>query len=174
MQQLEHLSTHDHLTGMLNRAAFVEHAQRALVRLAHDRMPVALLMLDLDWFKRVNDTYGHLAGDEVLKAVSATVVQALRPNELLGRIGGEEFALLLQGVDGKEACATAERLCKAVRALTLVQDDGRVVHPTISIGIVALNRTPDNYRLGHLLKVADIALYATKNNGRDGYSLSCV
>lgn len=173
LQQLEHLSTHDHLTGMLNRAAFVERAQRALARLAHDSRPVAMLMLDLDWFKQVNDTYGHLAGDEVLKAVSEAVVQTLRPNELLGRIGGEEFALLLQGVDGQEACATAERLCKAVRALALEQHDGQMLRPTISIGVVALGRTPGNYGLGQLLKLADMALYATKDNGRDGYSLSC-
>ena len=172
LQKLEHLSTHDHLTGMLNRAAFVERSQRALVRLAHDSRPVAMLMLDLDWFKKVNDTYGHLAGDEVLKAVSEAVIQTLRPNELLGRIGGEEFALLLQGVDGHEACATAERLCKAVRALALEQDDGQVLRPTISIGVAALTRTPGNYGLGQLLKLADMALYATKDNGRDGYSLS--
>lgn len=172
MAQLEHLSTHDHLTGMLNRAAFVENAQRALARLAHARMPVALLMLDLDWFKRVNDTYGHAAGDAVLKAVSTAVVQALRPHELLGRMGGEEFALLLQDTDRQEACATAERLCAAVRALALKQEDGCMLYPTISIGVVALDRTPGNYPLGNLLKLADMALYAAKDNGRNGYSLS--
>ncbi len=171
MARLEHSSTHDHLTGMLTRAAFSEQAHRILARLGHGRQPVALLMLDLDWFKRVNDTYGHAAGDVVLQAVSRTVVQSLRPHELLGRMGGEEFALLLPGADAQEASATAERLCAAIRALTIEVDEGKTLRPTISIGVVALDAT-DTLTLSVLLRKADLALYSAKENGRDGFCLS--
>src|SRR5574343_734305 len=109
-QELQHLVSHDALTGALSRHALFEHGQREVERARRNGRPLAALMLDLDHFKQVNDTHGHLVGDQVLKDFATRVQNALRRVDLLGRFGGEEFLVLLPEADAAQAWAVAERI----------------------------------------------------------------
>ncbi|MGE5478645.1 MAG: diguanylate cyclase [Bacteroidales bacterium] len=164
-QKLVEAATQDSLTGALNRRAFMEaaHAAITLAR-RHDR-PLALLMLDADHFKSVNDTYGHHMGDAVLMRLSALARACVRGSDCFGRLGGEEFAILLPETTGERAAEVAERLLAAVRAAEVATDDGKTISFTISIGLAAL--TPDIADEDALLRHADRALYCAKSLGRD-------
>lgn len=161
---LARLLTTDHLTGAANRAHFFQMAEAELLRARRYDRPVALVMLDADHFKRVNDTAGHQAGDEVLKQIVREARHVLRGSDMVGRIGGEEFALLLPSTTPQEALDIAERLRSAVEAV--VHDiAGQTLRVTISLGIASLDATTDN--LEDLLAAADEALYAAKGAGRN-------
>jgi diguanylate cyclase (GGDEF)-like protein len=129
---------------------------------------VVLLLLDLDHFKRINDAYGHSAGDNVLRAVSRAIVSSLREIDKAFRIGGEEFAVLLQGADSAAALVTAERLRIAI-AERPIEVDGRLIPVTTSVGI-ALAR--DEGEADALLRAADAALYRAKAEGRNRVIMS--
>jgi len=141
-----------------------EIAERTMSR--HES--VALLMLDLDHFKKVNDTYGHMAGDHVLRAVAEAVRAEIRGQDIAGRWGGEEFVVLLSNVDADELRAVAERVRHRVRSLVIPvpATDGPVRNPTISIG-GALSADTHPAHLDELLIAADTALYQAKEHGRD-------
>lgn len=169
LRRLDRAVSHDSLTDVLARAAFLSQGQRRLERLQQSNEPAAVLMLDLDHFKLVNDHHGHHAGDALLSAFARTVTQVLRPEDLLGRVGGEEFAVLLPGVRASAAQQIATRICMAVRAQRLTLPQGAVVQVTVSIGVALTGNAPQT--LAELLQRADVALYQAKAAGRDGWSM---
>lgn len=153
----------DALTGVFNRRSFVEEGERLVALARRHERPVAVLMIDADHFKSVNDTHGHDVGDVVLRAMAATVAGALRDTDVFGRLGGEEFAALLPETDAAGAEALAWAIVRAVRGLAVPLPGGGELRFTVSIGIGGGSASG----LDALLKQADLALYAAKNAGRD-------
>ncbi|QNM96883.1 sensor domain-containing diguanylate cyclase [Chitinimonas koreensis] len=158
-------ATIDPLTGVANRGYFLERAQQEWQRALRYDHPLGLMLLDLDHFKSINDRYGHDAGDRVLRAFTDAIRQQLRETDLLGRLGGEEFAVLLPEENERGLLDAAERL-RAVTAATAIKlPGGSVLSVTVSIGCTLSESTsPD---VDSLLKEADLALYAAKRDGRD-------
>ncbi len=158
----------DPLTGLYNRRYMNTHG-RAMVEEAGQRgKALSVLVMDLDYFKKVNDTWGHDAGDEVLREVAARLKKQLRRLDVICRIGGEEFAVLLPGADVRMAQQVAERLRRAVagQPVKITTDDGELdLHITISIGLASFEKKEDT--LESLLKRADEALYTAKQQGRN-------
>ena len=113
LHRMRYQAHHDSLTDVLSRNGFVQASNSLLQRLTHESGSVAVLMLDLDHFKRVNDSYGHATGDLLLREFTRTMTQTLRPQDVLGRIGGEEFAVVLPRISAADAATIAERLCHA-------------------------------------------------------------
>lgn len=161
---LEHLATTDHLTNLLNRRAFLESTEKEMRRSHRYGQPLTLLMLDVDHFKHINDTYGHPAGDEVLRRIAATTVSLLRDEDLSGRLGGEEFAVALVQVPLAAAVLVAERLRQTISKL-VIDFEGRQISATVSIGIAEFGVDADS--LTRLINVADQRLYAAKRAGRN-------
>ncbi len=155
----------DELTGLLNRRAFDESIATAYARLKRHGETTALVALDIDHFKRVNDTYGHGAGDEVLTAVARTVLNSVRSIDGVFRCGGEEFSVLLPGADTTAAQVTAERIRAAVEGL-IVNAGDTPLRVTVSLGI-AMATTTANGQPVELQKRADLALYRAKESGRN-------
>lgn len=160
-QELQRLSSTDALTGLFNRRE-LDRRMRIALRHADERSDaLGVLLLDVDHFKRINDTQGHAAGDAVLKALGALLSEAGRDADIIGRFGGEEFLLVLPGADAEGALTFANRLLARIRALEL---EGLTV--TASIGHTQFDPNRD-LKIESLLKRADEALYAAKNAGRD-------
>jgi diguanylate cyclase (GGDEF)-like protein len=155
-------ATIDPLTGLFNRRAFMNDAEAAIARRASRSEPFAVLLADLDHFKTINDLYGHAIGDRVLKIFAATLARCIGANDLSGRFGGEEFAILMPGADEDAALALGERI-RATFADAASELDGRAVAATVSIGVAA-SRVGD---LDGLLGRADSALYRAKQDGRN-------
>ncbi|MBF0218759.1 MAG: diguanylate cyclase [Gammaproteobacteria bacterium] len=166
-RELEQLARMDSLTALYNRRYFVELATQELRRSVRHIRTLSLLMLDLDHFKRVNDTYGHFSGDVVLKGAAETLRRMVRQTDLIGRLGGEEFALILPETGEQEAKDLAQRICEAMVAREFSDMEGaRYFHVSCSIGVTST--LPDaETQLEHLLKLADDALYLAKENGRN-------
>lgn len=163
-QQLQAAARTDAKTGLLNAVAWQREADAEIARATRTDDPLALLLIDIDHFKRVNDVYGHLTGDEVLVSVADVMTQQLREYDVVGRFGGEEFVVLLPGADTLEACRVAERLRSRVRRMSVPADEAAVA-VTISVG-VAMFRT-HGHDLIELMASADLALYRAKESGRD-------
>ncbi|MBN9498987.1 MAG: diguanylate cyclase [Alphaproteobacteria bacterium] len=164
--ELERLATIDPLTGVANRRSFLARADVELARTKRYAGTCAILALDIDHFKRVNDTYGHAAGDGVLVEFARRVHDCLRTTDLLGRIGGEEFAILAPGIGVAEATILAGRVLAAVRD-NPISVDGAEIGVTVSIGISALD--PVGADVAAAQQRADEALYRAKREGRDRY-----
>ncbi|MDD5029385.1 MAG: GGDEF domain-containing protein [Rhodoferax sp.] len=155
----------DYLTGLDNRRHFLEQAENELVRtLRYDR-DLSILMIDIDHFKQVNDTYGHKVGDIVLQKFAAVCRATLRNIDVIGRIGGEEFAVLLPEAGREQAMDAAERLRAALACTQVKLDGGLPLHVTASFGVVTLEEKDTNIDM--LLNQADQALYHAKNQGRN-------
>jgi diguanylate cyclase (GGDEF)-like protein len=168
-QDYKRASLVDPLTGVWNRRAFLDYASRQLRRAASDKLPMALIAFDLDQFKSINDTYGHLAGDCLLRSFCEVASKALRSGDLFGRIGGEEFACLLADVSSMDAAAVAERLRRRF-ANTEINCGSSRLHATVSAGIALAGQPlPD---LEALMSTADRALYRAKELGRNRVELS--
>jgi diguanylate cyclase (GGDEF)-like protein len=169
-ERLKQVGMTDSLTGLANRRYFDERMREEIQRAARYSVPVACLFIDVDCFKRINDTYGHLTGDRALAAVAACVRQQVRLGDTLARYGGEEFAALLQG-DRSDALIAAERVRHAVEQLDLQDDDGERIALTVSIGVAArtiVGGGSDALEIGRsLMEAADRAMYQAKNNGRN-------
>lgn len=151
----------DSLTGALNARSFGELAEREVARSRRTGAPLTVVYLDLDGFKSVNDTFGHSAGDDVLKDVAEALRAGLRPTDVVGRLGGDEFALLLPDTDVAAATNPLNRLRAAVRTIA-----GRTGYPiSASIGAATFVRPPQD--LDALLRVADQLMYRAKNEGKD-------
>ena len=167
-RQLQTLSSTDSLTGLYNRGHWEESLKQEYARHSRYDTAATLVMFDIDHFKRVNDTYGHQAGDKVIQQVAETVREHIRDVDIAGRYGGEEFAVLLPGTAKEGGKVFAERLRKAVEAKS-VTHDGQVIRCTISLGVADLSRPTPDYKA--LIERADHALYQSKGNGRNCVSL---
>ncbi len=157
------LASTDSLTGLPNRHAFLERAENARQAALRQRQPLALAMMDIDHFKQINDRFGHATGDEALNVFARAARATLRAHETIGRLGGEEFAMVLPATELPGALAAAERLRQAVREAVVITS-GSNYTMTVSIGVVVLE---PNETLGMALARADHALYAAKSGGRD-------
>ena len=167
--QLRAAARTDPKTGLLNAGAWEQEADREIVRATRERRPLAILLADLDHFKQVNDIHGHLVGDQVLLSASQALGAGLRQYDLLGRFGGEEFAMLLPNADHNEACQIAERVRRQLVVAPVVAGNA-VVEVTVSIGVATLGKHGTD--LTDLLTAADLALYRAKANGRNQVALA--
>lgn len=158
--QLQRAVIHDPLTQLYNRAGFIDLASRMISRQPGDQF-VTMLMIDIDHFKQINDTHGHAAGDTVLRAIATHLLQALRSDDVIGRVGGEEFAVALN--PGRQGLIVAQRICSSVRQLPIAIGDVRL-SVTISVGVATVRA---DTALGAALALADKALYRAKEMGRD-------
>ena len=166
-QQLTTLSITDRLTGLYNRGYWEECLRNEFNRYHRTGKSSTLMMLDIDFFKKVNDTYGHLAGDEVLRRASAILRQTVRCSDMPGRYGGEEFGVLLIDINESIAKLVAERLRQSMEKQTVVFD-GQEIRFTISIGMAEVSNQPS---ATHWLQQADGALYHSKHTGRNRVTL---
>ena len=149
----------------------VRNMRRLIQDSAQSQKALSVLVMDIDHFKRFNDQYGHLAGDQVIQMVARTLKQQLREGDIVARYGGEEFVLLLPQTSSAEAKVVAQRTCDAIRNQPVVLDSGKSLHVTISVGVHA------SLPLGEadwksLIAAADAAMYQAKRSGRDRIELS--
>ena len=159
--ELENLATHDSLTGALTRRALFSQGEVELARASRTGEPMSVLMMDLDHFKQVNDTHGHLVGDAVLRDFALRVEAQRRQTDLFGRYGGEEFVLLLPNTDAAQSQVVAQRILDSRSA------DPRLPLCTVSIGVATHQRSDDGQTLETLINQADQALYQAKGQGRN-------
>lgn len=162
--QLEHLSRTDRLTELNNRGHWEECLEREFRRFKRTGQDTSLVMFDIDHFKAVNDTYGHQAGDEVIRQVAKTLRDTMRETDIGGRYGGEEFGVILVNTDASSAYFFAERLRKKIGKLTVHHDEQKIEF-TISLGISQLHEGLDDYQAW--LEESDQALYQSKEGGRN-------
>jgi diguanylate cyclase (GGDEF)-like protein len=154
----------DFLTGIYNRRHFIESAEREIARSKRYKSMMTVAILDIDWFKEINDQFGHAAGDEVIKGIADNCRETIRGTDILGRIGGEEFAMILIETDLEDSFAVAERLRKRIES-HVFKFDGQTTRCTVSIGISAI--FPEKDDLETIMKRADAALYEAKQSGRN-------
>jgi diguanylate cyclase (GGDEF)-like protein/PAS domain S-box-containing protein len=164
-EELLQLATTDPLTGASNRRHFIDRATSELARIRRYGSHMAVLMLDIDYFKEVNDTHGHSVGDEVLRRLVDCCHQELRETDIFGRYGGEEFATVLVNTDKASALKICERLLQAISKLKVLTPTSSIIKITVSLGIT-MHQADDN-SIDTLLKRADDALYQAKNQGRN-------
>ena len=162
--ELVHLASRDHLTGLLNRRRFEEELAAQLEHSRRSRSSGALLWLDIDFFKEINDSLGHTAGDEVLVGVASAIGSRLRADSLLARMGGDEFAIMLPLADLAEAEVAAKRVLEAIRSSAILIED-RQVRVSASMGIVLFPAQAES--LEEVLARADLAMYRAKEDGRN-------
>jgi len=164
-QSLRFAATHDFLTTLMNRSEILAALEREVARGARDDKPASIIIADIDHFKRVNDTLGHAAGDEVLKEVARRLKADLRPYDLVGRYGGEEFLIILPGCNLANGARRADDIRKLVAQQPITTPKG-TTSPTISMGVTATDAsrycTPAEF-----LHEADVSLYTAKKNGRN-------
>ena len=168
--ELEYRATHDELTGLPNRATVIETLTKELSRSGRIGRAMAVVMVDIDHFKAINDAHGHLAGDAVLAATAGRMLQLLRPYDTIGRFGGEEFLLVIPECGRDDALLVAERLCAGI-ADHAVPHEGAMLSVTLSAGVAwaAADRIPG---IDTMIAVADQALYRAKAAGRNCVRLS--
>ena len=167
-RRLREAATRDPLTGLLNARAYREGSEQALAQAQRAGQPRAVLFVDLDHFKAVNDCHGHAAGDEVLRRVAGQLRSRVRRSDFVGRIGGEEFSLFLPGASLSDALRVAEQLRSGIEALAIDIGDGKTLRVTASIGVAGADRPGDS--VGELHRHADAAMYRAKAAGRNRVS----
>lgn len=165
LHRLQHLAAHDALTGLLNRRAFYDRATIALATQGQRLLPATVLMLDIDDFKHINDGYGHAAGDRVLKRFADVATQCVSGTDILGRLGGEEFGILLPNLGLADAEAVAQTIRRQFDEVVLEAEDGTEITATVSIGMAHTEEA--GMPLDRLLGIADQALYRAKSSGRN-------
>ena len=163
--ELERQARIDYLTGISNRRHFMEQAERELNRAIRYSKRLSIFMMDIDHFKRINDTHGHNAGDMVLKKLAEVCLQTLRKEDIIGRLGGEEFAILLPETGAESASEVAERLRTSLANTTVPMEKDPPLHFSVSIGVTTLMSRDDTFDA--LLNLADNALYEAKGSGRN-------
>ncbi|CUH94636.1 hypothetical protein P22_0702 [Propionispora sp. 2/2-37] len=168
--QMENMAMTDPLTSIANRRCFFEHLERHFVENLCCCRPISLMILDIDWFKRINDTYGHQSGDLILKELALIIRKQSRATDLPARLGGEEYALLLPDAGSQEAITVARRIQTTLAGYTFSVEKEKTVTVTVSIGICTLTSHPCWDR-DKLYSYADQALYYSKNNGRNSISI---
>lgn len=162
--ELYRLATVDSLTGVFIRRHFMDLAEKEINRARRYDGPMAMIMLDADHFKSINDTHGHAAGDTVLRAIAETCYRDLRDVDFVGRLGGEEFAICLPETDQAAACEVAERIREDIENLVIPIDDGKTIRLSISVGVSELMSKDC---LDDVMRRADAALYEAKKGGRN-------
>ncbi len=165
-EKLRFEAMHDSLTNLLNRAALLERLDEELARAARTGNPVSVIMIDLDHFKRVNDNYGHAAGDAVLRTAAILFKSVLRPYDVVGRIGGEEFLVVLPDCDLDCANGVADRLGQRLRSHS-IKTPAALLNVTASLGVASSSQQLDVLGSEELTRAADGALYKAKRGGRD-------
>jgi diguanylate cyclase (GGDEF)-like protein len=165
LARLMHVASHDSLTHVLNRGGFMTSAEAVLATPKVRHEPLAVLMMDIDFFKAVNDNHGHAAGDVVLSSFANVAQSCLPKGDLLGRLGGEEFAVLLPGCSSEAACAIAQRICDAFAVHPVAVGSSAPLHATVSIGVACWNKP--SIPIEAMLGAADAALYTAKKSGRN-------
>jgi diguanylate cyclase (GGDEF)-like protein len=165
--KLRRLSMTDGLTDIANRRHFDDTLENEWKRAARSGQPLALAMLDIDWFKKYNDHYGHQAGDECLRLVAATLASSVsRTGDLVARYGGEEFVFIAPATNCQDAQALAQKVCEALHAQALPHELSAFGCVTVSIGVAAM--IPEEHAAANILvKAADEALYRAKEEGRN-------
>jgi two-component system chemotaxis response regulator CheY len=169
-KKLHAQATHDRLTGVWNRAAIMDHLERELQRAARQDTCIGVMVADLDHFKRINDTYGHPAGDAVLQEAVRRMSLVLRPYDRIGRYGGEEFLITVPGCTGSDAITLAERIRSAISASPVGSQSGEIPM-TVSLGVtIGGNQIGED--AATLIAAADEALYRAKKAGRNRVEFS--
>jgi len=164
-EQLKDQANRDYLTGLYNRRYFNEIAQDLIHISQREKKTFCVIMLDIDKFKNINDTYGHGVGDEIIKALSHTLITTVRKSDIVSRYGGEEFALLLPFTDRNGALKIAEKTRQRVQEYQMHTEKGEIIHFTISLGVTSILNRDRN--IEDALNRADEALYEAKNSGRN-------
>jgi len=167
-RELREMVVRDPLTRIHNRLYFQEEVAAARADLMERGRSLTLAIVDVDHFKSINDTHGHQAGDRVLIDLARRMRRSARDEDVVARVGGEEFGILLRGLDATTAERILERLRAAVRETPFPLDDGEILHVTVSMGYVSVETPPENASRDDLVRRADEALYHVKRNGRDG------
>lgn len=170
-QELERRGTHDGLTGVANRTTFEERLAVECKSADRHKRPLSLLMLDIDFFKRVNDTYGHQVGDRVLQNIAQVLNKTTRPGDVVARYGGEEFSIILPGTDADQAMLIAQRICAAVEKCPLEGPACKNISVTASLGCAT--RTTHALSPAELVQLADQSLYLAKQQGRNRVVPAC-
>lgn len=166
-EKLKFLAAIDSLSGLNNRAEFMSLAQKYLSIAIKENKDFSLLVMDLDNFKIVNDTFGHGAGDEVIRVMGRLIKTYFRKNDIAGRIGGEEFAVVLKDASLEEAKKKAELFREVIADRKIIYEE-QEISITVSIGVAAIHNAAKNiYNIGDILKMADNALYNAKAKGRN-------
>lgn len=163
---LQFEAAHDPLTTLWNRGAIMDTLKRELLRQQRSKEPMGIIMADLDHFKSINDSFGHLVGDAVLQEAARRLAAAVRGYDAVGRYGGEEFLVLMPGCDGKDLLTLSERL-RYVFADQPVETSAGAIPVTLSIGALSVTAGAEPARYEELLRAADTALYAAKARGRN-------
>jgi diguanylate cyclase (GGDEF)-like protein len=166
--QAEEVSHVDVLTCLPNRRQVIKQLQNEVIRAERYKTTLSISMIDIDHFKKINDSYGHTVGDQVLFQLANILQESVRDPDTVGRYGGEEFLVVLPNTRLKDAAGQAARLCKRVRETDI--NIGELVRMTISIGVAEYRHGQENWQ--KFLSRADLALYESKNNGRDRWSVS--
>ncbi|WP_170144779.1 GGDEF domain-containing protein [Hydrogenivirga caldilitoris] len=167
---LEQESIADPLTGLFNRRYMKEILEKEFMRAKRYNLPLSLLMIDIDFFKKINDTYGHTVGDQVLIEVSRRLLNSLRQIDSASRWGGEEFLVVLPNTGRRGAIAVGERIREEVAKEPVVTDKGDKIWATVSVGVASLEGSTDEYeslKPGDMIELADKALYRAKRSGRN-------
>ena len=165
---MQHVANHDSLTGLPNRALFADRLQRAILKARRDKSLFALLFIDIDRFKSINDQFGHAAGDEVLKASCNRMMACIRDSDSLGRMGGDEFVVLLEDLRAPEDALEIAKKIQSAIALG-VSVGGELIDTTISVGISIYPDDADTEE--GLFKRSDEAMYRSKMSGRNSIHL---
>jgi diguanylate cyclase (GGDEF)-like protein len=164
--ELAHLAQHDPLTGLPNRSLFEDRLEQALGRRSRTGQPVALMYLDIDHFKTINDTYGHSTGDELLKAFAGLLTGCVRSTDTVARLGGDEFTIILESVEqAEDSCAVADKILAALR--TPMRVGNAIIAVSTSIGISWADKAPVSGP--EFVERADAALYRAKASGKNTY-----
>lgn len=165
-EALQYEAAHDPLTGLWNRSAILDFLRRETQRHHRTRSPLGVVMADLDKFKLINDTYGHLVGDVVLQEVSARLVASFRPYDFIGRYGGEEFLIVIPSCNPDDVLAKTERMRRVVADQPIDTPAGKIFS-TLSMGTVAVATDSGAVDYEELVRACDVALYAAKAKGRN-------
>lgn len=164
--QMRFIAQHDDLTGLANRSLFMENVKRAIIRAKREHSHFAIFFIDLDNFKKINDTLGHEAGDELLSIIGQRIQSSIRGEDIVGRLGGDEFSVLIEGMSDKSSLVkVSQQLLDIVKEPVIIYR--KPVHTTVSLGIATYPHCADS--AAELVKCADLAMYKAKNSGRNNY-----